>query len=184
MHCITRCACRCHASTQCRMDHRDLWPGWAPSLSKLHTLYQHLTQCSPVTSCTPPHSVQGARTCQDQRWGLGGGRTWMFWSYLYRVTGQPSIFTFSHPMPHCGGLSHHTRQHWAMWPMQSWPAALNEQLHSLNSRPPLHGLALTNFLDCNTRHVECSTCCVPSSGTHKHIHTTQQTPQQLQQQQQ
>ena len=36
----------------------------------------------------------------------------------------------------------------------------------------MHGLALTNFLDCNTRHVECSTCCVPSSGTHNPTNTT------------
>lgn len=36
----------------------------------------------------------------------------------------------------------------------------------------MHGLALTNFLDCNTRHIECSTRCVPSLGTHKPTNTT------------
>lgn len=33
------------------------------------------------------------------------------------------------------------------------------------------GLALTKFLDCNTRHVECSIY-VPGLGTHKSTNTT------------
>lgn len=32
----------------------------------------------------------------------------------------------------------------------------------------MHGLALTKFLDCNTRHVECSTCYVPSFQAKNH----------------
>lgn len=32
----------------------------------------------------------------------------------------------------------------------------------------MHGLALTNFPDCNTRCVECSTCYVPSNDTTQH----------------
>lgn len=35
----------------------------------------------------------------------------------------------------------------------------------------MHGLALTNFLDCNTRHVECSTCCALSVGAHTPTNT-------------
>lgn len=36
----------------------------------------------------------------------------------------------------------------------------------------MHGLTLTNFLDCNTRHIECSTCCALSLGTHNPTTTT------------
>lgn len=53
-----------------------------------------------------------------------------------------------------------------------WPALIVSQARGVSELElKTHGLALTNFLDCNTRHIECSTRCVLSLGTQ-----TQQRP--------
>lgn len=136
-----------------------------PESHHLYTLYK-LTHCSPVISHT---SAQPAGSYDLSGQGMG---TWM--CCLYRVTGQSQYLTFYSPdaslwrsvAPHMAALSNVANAGRSLdWLFDEW-------LDSLNPWPPLHGLALTNFLDCNTRHVECSTCCVLSLGTHSPTNTT------------
>lgn len=89
------------------------------------------------------------------------------WTYLYRVTGSPStlhFLTWSLSAKLCHTTPGSSEQCGECRTQPDW--LFNEPLDSLNPQPPLHGLALTSFLDCNTRHVECSTCCVPRLGIH------------------
>lgn len=150
----------------------DLWPVWAQASAP----FIHFTNSptvQPMISCTPKQPA-GSYDLSGQ-----GTETWMFWSYLYRVTGQPSLLHFLTWCLIAELLSHHAWRHWAMWRMQDCRTRsdrlIRRPLDILNPRPPLHGLAFTNFIDCNTRHVECSTCCVPGLGTHNPT-----TPQQQQ----
>lgn len=101
-------------------------------------------------------------------------------------------------MPHCGALSHQK----VGWQVRAAPSNVANAGHSLigcsmsrsiawihlasaaalswerarQDMPELmHGLALTNFLDCNTRHVECSTCCVLRNTRPKQRHNNSET---------
>lgn len=81
-------------------------------------------------------------------------------------------------MPH--GRPAGARQGWAMWQTHDAVLTSSSVSHPIarasattlswerarQDTPELmHGLALTNFLDCNTRHFECSTCFVSSLET-------------------
>lgn len=153
----------------------DLWPVWAQVSAPLYTFTVHLWH--------PAHILQEVMTCHDK------GREHECLKLFIQSIWTAHNLTFSHLMPHCGALSHHM----VGWQVQAAPSNVANAWcsptgcslsHSIAwilwaEREPdgtrlelMHGLALTNFLDCNTRDTECSTCCVPSLGTHKPTNTT------------
>lgn len=135
-----------------------------PELKSQH-LYQ-LTHYSPVISWTP-RKLRPVTTSDGNM---------NVWSNLYRATELLQIVHF-HLTPHRRALSRcpgkvQSRAERVRRRRDAVLTSCNEPLDSVESAsirrhwegarrdtPELmHGLALTNFLDCNTRRVECSTC--------------------------
>lgn len=138
--------------------HQDLSAGYVACLSPRLSTFIHL-----LFTCDVLHTHTACRKLWPVRIKDG---TMNVWTYLYRITGQPSVLhvlAWSVIAKLCHTTSGGAQQR-SECRTQS-DGLFNEPLDSLNPQPPLHGLALTNFLDCNTRHVECSTCCVPRLGT-------------------
>lgn len=160
-----------------------------PKSQHLYTLYL-LSRCSPVIILQHIHSA-----CRTLRPVTTRDGNMNVWSYLYRVTGQLRILHFLTwcliaELCHTTWLGGTYRRRGAMWRMHdavltgcstsrsiAWTHGLRchfepRERARRDTPEPMHGLAFTNFQDCNTRHVECSTCCVPSSGTHDPTNTT------------
>lgn len=169
-------ACWSHPSRPCSMNQLDLTTRSVACLSPSLSTFIHFTQTPAFHLWYPahPHRLQEVMTCRDK------GREHECLKLFIQSNWTAQNRAFSHPMPHCGALSRHTPGRPARAALsnvanawRSLDRLLNEPLDSRRDTPePMHGLALTNFLDCNTRHVECSTCCVPSVGTHNPTNTT------------
>lgn len=141
-----------------------------PKSPHLYTLY---TQ--------PLHTVHPAQSAGS--YDLSGELGHECLKLLIQSNCTAQNLTFSHLMPHCRALPHHM----VVWQVQEAlgnvanliGCSMSRSIAWIHSRlresqarhTGANGLTLTNFLDCNTRHIECSTC------------TTQQRPQQLQQRQ-
>lgn len=140
-------------------DHQNLWPVWAqvsafiytlPTLPTVHLWYS-----------AHPYSLQEVMTCQDlgqkpeclklfiqSNW-TAQYLTFLTWCLVAEL--RHATPGRSEPRGACG-----TRSDWLF----------SKPLDSLNPRPPLHGLAFTNCLDCNTRRAECSKAVFWAVGTH------------------
>lgn len=73
-------------------------------------------------------------------------------------------------MPHCGALAGPSDV------AHNATSAVSHERAGQDTPELTHGLALTNFLDCNTRHSECSTCFCFGARKHNRKTTTATTP--------
>lgn len=151
-------------------DPPDLWPVWAQVSAPLYTF----TYSATVHLWYPahPHSLQEVMTCQEK----GHECLKLF------ITGQLRILHFltwcliaelchaARLNGRCGAAPSNVARRSLTGCSASrsiaWIHFLSWERARRDTPELTHGLALTNFLDCNTRHVECSTRCVPSLGTH------------------
>lgn len=131
----------------------DMWPVWAQVSAPLYIHGSSVISCTP-TQPAGSYDLLGQRR-DHECLNLFIQSNWMaqYLTFSHRSLIAKLCHTTPGSSEQCGECR--TQPDWLF----------NEPLDSLNPQPPLHGLALTSFLDCNTRHVECSTRCVPRLGT-------------------